>query len=110
MAISSPEMMLVPARYQCAVTLPVLQGILTKVDVTEATAANLAADAVFVPHAEILRSVSPVVASRHVSGIALRSHVEQAATEYVVGVVEGADGVHTIVVMVGFDLRREDLR
>lgn len=78
----------------------------TKVDVTEGTAANLAADAVLVPHAEVLRSVSPIVASPALSGVGLRSHVEQAAVGGEVGVVEGG---HTIVVMLGFDLRREDL-
>jgi hypothetical protein len=58
MAISSPEMMLVPV----SVSYADVGGrpARTEVDVTEGAAADLAADSVFVADAEILRRVSLV--------------------------------------------------
>lgn len=58
MAISSPEMMLVPYFSMSARISLSLSGcwLLTEVDVTEASAANLASDTVLVPHTEILHA------------------------------------------------------
>ena len=59
MAISSPEMMLVPVRdVSCVCGMSDQQWIRTQVDITKGTAADLAADTVLVPHAEVLSSVS----------------------------------------------------
>jgi len=54
MAISSPEMMLVPSDAQHLNKLGLDAGLLTQVDITEATTTDLAADTILVAHAEIL--------------------------------------------------------
>ena len=54
MAISSPEMMLVPVELETVDCRVMLMCVLTQIDVTERTAANLAADSVFVSDTEIL--------------------------------------------------------
>ena len=56
MAISSPEMMLVPYVNQHTTLLELNTGLGTQIDITEATATNLAADTVLVAHTEILRN------------------------------------------------------
>jgi len=57
MAISSPEMMLVPGVVRCR-NQTVECHLYTKVDITKTTATDLAANPVFVPHAEVLHHVS----------------------------------------------------
>lgn len=61
MAISSPEMILVPVwcQYKAGVRCCTCDGH-TKVDITEGTGTNLAADSVFVAYAEILLCVVSV--------------------------------------------------
>lgn len=54
MAISSPDMMLVPSEAQYLTDLGLDAGLLTQVDVTEATTPDLATDTILVAHTEIL--------------------------------------------------------
>lgn len=62
MAISSPEMMFVPVVRVSSVSHTYKSSqSLTKVDVAETAATDLAADTVLVPHAEVLHAVSDVV-------------------------------------------------
>ena len=56
MAISSPEMMLVPDQLSANVQDP-SGGAPTKVDIAKATTADLTANTIFVAHTEILLQI-----------------------------------------------------
>jgi hypothetical protein len=75
----------------------ILLHILTKVDVTETAASDLAANTVLVPHAEVLQTVSDVVLAVECTAaqcprVAVACRVEREA--------------RTMVVMVVVDLKR----
>lgn len=54
-AISSPEIMLVPNDDQYLNDIELHAGLFTQIDITEATTTDLATDAILVAHAEILQ-------------------------------------------------------
>lgn len=95
MAISSPEMMLVPGVGVSGVSrhVGILLHSLTKVDVTETAASDLTTDTVLVPHAEVLHVVSGVLDGLAVCGkkCGRVSRVGRARTMVVMFVVDLAD-------------------
>jgi len=77
MAISSPEMMLVPGQGVSQVPpyrYPLLHS-LTKVDVTETTTSDLTTNTVLVAHAEVLHAVSGVELGLAVCGEEVQSRI-----------------------------------
>ena len=64
MAISSPEMMLVPGRGISTSAIETMDGSFTKVDITKAPAPNLAADTVLVAHTEVLEALKSAWSQR----------------------------------------------
>lgn len=102
MAISSPEMMLVPGR-SVSRGQPSEGGAgrRTQVDVAEATAAYLPADTILVPHAEVLST------GQRLPSMRARRVLLASGTCGAVGWV--SEAVRTIVVISECDLKAEDL-
>ena len=69
----------------------ILLHILTKVDVTETAATDLAADTVLVPHAEVLHTVSDVVLEGGTAAGCTRVQSRRARTMVVMFVVDLRD-------------------